>query len=97
MDKTKDDMVQDLKWTRSLIGHEHATLQAAMELCKRIVARQDYDSTDNRFKVREAMAEMFYAMHLQLAKDGGAEDVVKMFEEILEIRWRKVGEKANAR
>lgn len=97
MDKTTAGMVQDLKWTRSLIGHEHATLQAAMELCKRIVARQDYDSTGNRFKVREAMAEMFYAMQLQLAKNDEVEDVLKRFEEILEIRWRKVGEKSNAR
>ncbi len=80
-----------LQKTKSLIGHERETVRRALKLCDLITRKWDHPSTQASFDVHEALAELLVAMNTQLAKDGGADETDRLYKEIIDIRYRRVG------
>lgn len=88
-----DEKFTTLQKTKSLIGHERETVRHALKLCNLITNKWDHPSTQTSFDVHEAIAELLVAMNTQLAKDGGEEETTRLYNEIVDIRYRRMESK----
>ncbi len=88
-----DERFDKLQKTKSLIGHERETVRCALRVCDLITRKWDHPSSQISFELHDAMAELLVAMNVQLTKDGGIEQTNKLYNEIVDIRFNRLGDR----